>query len=109
MPRLMRVLLRDERGGPLAEFALVIGLLFVVGIFIFEMTRFSMRGGDGGVRDPSGGAHRRGAPADLSRRARVQRAGERQHGALRHDVLRRLGAVRGGGDADLSRYRRQCR
>ena len=44
MPRLMRVLLRDERGGPLAEFALVIGLMFVVGIFIFEMTRFSMRG-----------------------------------------------------------------
>jgi Flp pilus assembly protein TadG len=43
MPRLMRVLLRDDRGGPLAEFALVIGLLFVVGIFIFEMTRFSMR------------------------------------------------------------------
>lgn len=44
MPRLMRVLVRDERGGQLAEFALVIGLLFVVGIFIFEMTRFSMRG-----------------------------------------------------------------
>jgi hypothetical protein len=43
MPRLTRVLLRDERGGQLAEFALVIGLLFVVGIFIFEMTRFSMR------------------------------------------------------------------
>jgi TadE-like protein len=43
MARLMRVLLRDERGGQLAEFALVIGLLFVVGIFIFEMTRFSMR------------------------------------------------------------------
>jgi TadE-like protein len=43
MSRLMRVLVRDERGGQLAEFALVIGLLFVVGIFIFEMTRFSMR------------------------------------------------------------------
>jgi hypothetical protein len=43
MARLMRVLLRDERGGQLAEFTLVIGLLFVVGIFIFEMTRFSMR------------------------------------------------------------------
>ena len=39
----LRVLVRDERGGPLAEFALVIGLLFVVGIFIFEITRFSMR------------------------------------------------------------------
>ena len=39
----LRVLVCDERGGPLAEFALVIGLLFVVGIFIFEITRFSMR------------------------------------------------------------------
>jgi hypothetical protein len=44
MPRLTRVFLRDERGGQLAEFALVIGLLFVVGILIFETTRFSMRG-----------------------------------------------------------------
>ena len=39
----LRALVRDERGGPLAEFALVIGLMFVVGIFIFEITRFSMR------------------------------------------------------------------
>jgi Flp pilus assembly protein TadG len=39
----LRALVRDERGGPLAEFALVIGLLFVVGIFVFEITRFSMR------------------------------------------------------------------
>jgi hypothetical protein len=44
MPRLTRVFLRDERGGQLAEFALVISLLFVVGILIFETTRFSMRG-----------------------------------------------------------------
>jgi len=43
MRRLLRVLIRDERGGPLAEFALVIGLLFVVGIFVFEMSRFFMR------------------------------------------------------------------
>jgi len=43
MRRPLRVLIRDERGGPLAEFALVIGLLFVVGIFIFEMTRFFMQ------------------------------------------------------------------
>lgn len=43
MPRLMRALVRDDRGSQLAEFALVIGLLFVVGIFIFEVTRFSMR------------------------------------------------------------------
>jgi Flp pilus assembly protein TadG len=44
MRRLLKVLLRDQRGGPLAEFALVIGLLFVVGIFVFEMSRFFMRG-----------------------------------------------------------------
>jgi hypothetical protein len=43
MPRPLRVLARDERGGPLAEFALVIGLLFVLGIFIFEMSRFFMQ------------------------------------------------------------------
>ena len=36
-------LLGDERGGPLAEFALVIGLLFVFAIFVFEITRFYMR------------------------------------------------------------------
>jgi len=35
--------LSDERGGPLAEFALVIGLLFVFTIFIFEISRFYMR------------------------------------------------------------------
>jgi hypothetical protein len=35
--------LGDERGGPLAEFALVIGLLFVFAIFVFEITRFYMR------------------------------------------------------------------
>jgi len=34
---------RDERGGPLAEFALVIGLLFVVAIFVFEVSRFFMQ------------------------------------------------------------------
>ena len=39
----LRVLIRDERGGPLAEFALVIGLLFVVAILVFEMSRFFMR------------------------------------------------------------------
>ena len=43
MRKRLQLLVRDERGGPLAEFALVIGLLFVVGIFIFEITRFSMR------------------------------------------------------------------
>jgi hypothetical protein len=43
MRRPLRVLVRDERGGPLAEFALVIGLLFVVGIFIFEISRFFMQ------------------------------------------------------------------
>jgi hypothetical protein len=37
-------LLGDERGGPLAEFALVIGLLFVFAIFAFEISRFFMRG-----------------------------------------------------------------
>jgi hypothetical protein len=39
----LRFLIRDERGGPLAEFALVIGLLFVVAIFVFEMSRFFMQ------------------------------------------------------------------
>jgi hypothetical protein len=39
----LQVLVRDERGGPLAEFALVIGLLFVVAIFVFEMSRFFMQ------------------------------------------------------------------
>jgi hypothetical protein len=39
----LRVFARDERGGPLAEFALVVGLLFVVGIFIFEISRFFMQ------------------------------------------------------------------
>jgi hypothetical protein len=43
MRRLLNILLRDERGGPLAEFALVIGLLFVVGIFVFEISRFFMQ------------------------------------------------------------------
>ena len=43
MRRPLRVLVRDERGGPLAEFALVIGLLFVVAIFVFEITRFFMQ------------------------------------------------------------------
>jgi len=43
MRRTLRVLVRDERGGPLAEFALVIGLLFVVAILVFEMSRFFMR------------------------------------------------------------------
>jgi TadE-like protein len=43
MRRLLRVLVRDERGGPLAEFALVIGLLFVVAIFVFEVSRFFMQ------------------------------------------------------------------
>jgi hypothetical protein len=42
MQRPLTALVRDERGGPLAEFALVIGLLFVVGILIFEMSRFFM-------------------------------------------------------------------
>jgi hypothetical protein len=39
----MRRLLKDERGGPLAEFALVIGLLFIFAIFTFEISRFFMR------------------------------------------------------------------
>jgi len=39
----IRRLLSDERGGPLAEFALVIGLLFVFAIFAFEISRFFMR------------------------------------------------------------------
>jgi hypothetical protein len=39
----VRVLVRDERGGPLAEFALVIGLLFVVAILVFEVSRFFMQ------------------------------------------------------------------
>jgi TadE-like protein len=43
MRRPLRVLVRDERGGPLAEFALVIGLLFVVAIFVFEISRFFMQ------------------------------------------------------------------
>jgi TadE-like protein len=43
MRRALTFLIRDERGGPLAEFALVIGLLFVVAIFVFEMSRFFMQ------------------------------------------------------------------
>jgi hypothetical protein len=43
MRRLLKVFVRDQRGGPLAEFALVIGLLFVVGILVFETSRFFMR------------------------------------------------------------------
>ena len=43
MGRLLRLFIRDERGGPLAEFALVIGLLFVVAILVFEMSRFFMQ------------------------------------------------------------------
>jgi Flp pilus assembly protein TadG len=43
MRRLLRVLARDDHGGPLAEFALVIGLLFVVAILVFEMSRFFMQ------------------------------------------------------------------
>jgi hypothetical protein len=39
----VRILVRDERGGPLAEFALVIGLLFVVAILVFEVSRFFMQ------------------------------------------------------------------
>jgi Flp pilus assembly protein TadG len=39
----VQLLVRDERGGPLAEFALVIALLFVVAILVFEMSRFFMR------------------------------------------------------------------
>ena len=43
MLRSFRILIHDQRGGPLAEFAITIGLLFVVGIFVFEMSRFFMR------------------------------------------------------------------
>jgi hypothetical protein len=43
MRNLAKLLLRDERGGPLAEFALVIGLLFVFAILVFEVSRFYMR------------------------------------------------------------------
>lgn len=43
MVRLGKAILRDERGGPLAEFALVVGLLFMVGIFVFEVTRYFTR------------------------------------------------------------------
>lgn len=43
MRNAIRRFLVDERGGPLAEFALVIGLLFVFTIFIFEITRFYMQ------------------------------------------------------------------
>ena len=39
----IRRLFGDERGGPLAEFALVIGLVFVFTIFVFEISRFFMR------------------------------------------------------------------
>jgi len=39
----LQVLVRDERGGALAEFALVIGLLFVMAIFVFEISRFFMQ------------------------------------------------------------------
>jgi hypothetical protein len=41
----IKLLWRDERGGPLAEFALVIGLLFVFAVFAFEITRFFMQAG----------------------------------------------------------------
>lgn len=41
----IKLLCRDERGGPLAEFALVIGLLFVFAVFAFEVTRFFMQAG----------------------------------------------------------------
>jgi hypothetical protein len=43
MRNAIKGLLGDERGGPLAEFALVIGLLFVFTIFAFEITRFLMQ------------------------------------------------------------------
>jgi hypothetical protein len=43
MRNAIKRVLGDERGGPLAEFALVIGLLFVFTIFIFEITRFYMQ------------------------------------------------------------------
>ena len=41
----IKLLWRDQRGGPLAEFALVIGLLFVFAVFAFEITRFFMQAG----------------------------------------------------------------
>jgi hypothetical protein len=37
--RLLQRLRHDERGGPLAEFAMVIGFLFMIGLFAFEITR----------------------------------------------------------------------
>jgi len=43
MQSTIKRLVGDERGGPLAEFALVIGLVFVFAIFAFEITRFFMR------------------------------------------------------------------
>lgn len=43
MRNLAALLLRDERGGQLAEFMLVIGLIFVFGIFVFEVSRFYTR------------------------------------------------------------------
>ncbi len=43
MRKLATSLLRDERGGPLAQFVLVLGLLFVFAIFVFEVSRFYMR------------------------------------------------------------------
>jgi hypothetical protein len=43
MRNAIKRVLGDERGGPLAEFALVIGLLFVFTIFVFEITRFFMQ------------------------------------------------------------------
>ena len=43
MRSMIKRVLGDERGGPLAEFALVIGLLFVFTIFVFEITRFFMQ------------------------------------------------------------------
>lgn len=43
MGNLAKRFLRDERGGPLAEFMMVIALLFVIAIFVFEISRFYMR------------------------------------------------------------------
>jgi len=43
MRSFIRLFVRDQRGGPLAEFALVIGLLFVFAIFVFEISRFFMQ------------------------------------------------------------------
>ena len=40
---LIERLRRDERGGPLAEFALVVGLIFVTAFTMFEVTRFFMQ------------------------------------------------------------------